>query len=482
MWLAQWTSRRGPPALQRALAAAERHSAGPVLSTTGDLHVAWPTCSASRATSTRPRSISEVARELGDRLGAGEPVPLVHRDGRTAARRTGDLDGAVAMLDQAEPLYLPGYFPDVRPIAAARARVRIAQGRLDDARAWARERRVAPTDPATYLAEYDQLTLARLLLAEGDGARRSTCSTACWRCPQAAGRGGSVVEARPACGRSPTTPDGDQRLGDGRPRRRPHAGGAGRLLPAVPRRGPARWRSCSVGVSAPRRTDARAHAERLLAAALQRPADEPHPWHSGRRGGPQRARARGAAPAGDRAQRAGDRATALRLGEHAAHPHQTHLHQARRQHSRAPRAPSQPTSACSERPAATNHHAGHITLVMRPHHVVPSVRTSPDNPSGTEQRTDMDITTNRLTAAAGAVRRSRRRHLHRRPDRPPAGRRRAHRHHRDGCSRSPQRLSWPSSRSSASPACSSAIADASASSALAGYLLLCRRLPCDVRR
>ena len=112
-------------------------------------------------------------------------------------RRDGDLDGAVAMLDQAEPLYLPGYFPDVRPIAATRARVRIAQGRLDDARAWARERGVAPTDPPAYLAEYDQLTLARLLVAEGDPRRRrSTCSTACWTSPPtAADRDGSLVEA-----------------------------------------------------------------------------------------------------------------------------------------------------------------------------------------------------------------------------------------------------------------------------------------------
>ncbi|MGO9900069.1 MAG: hypothetical protein ACLP0J_10330 [Solirubrobacteraceae bacterium] len=30
------------------------------------------------------------------------------------------------------------------------------------------ERGVAPTDPPSYLAEHDQLTLAHLLLAEGD--------------------------------------------------------------------------------------------------------------------------------------------------------------------------------------------------------------------------------------------------------------------------------------------------------------------------
>ncbi len=50
------------------------------------------------------------------------------------------------------------------------------------------------------------------------------------------------------------------------------------------------------------------------------------------RGATQRARARGAAPFGDRAQRAGDLATAVRLDEHAAHAHQAHLCQARREH------------------------------------------------------------------------------------------------------------------------------------------------------
>jgi len=78
----------------------------------------------------------------------------------------GDLDEAVDMLERAAPLHLPGFFPDVRPIAAATARVRIAQGDLAGARGWVRERTVTATDPATYLAEFDQLTLARLLVAE----------------------------------------------------------------------------------------------------------------------------------------------------------------------------------------------------------------------------------------------------------------------------------------------------------------------------
>jgi LuxR family maltose regulon positive regulatory protein len=71
--------------------------------------------------------------------------------------------------------------------------VRIAQGRLEEARAWARERGVE-RKPADYLTEYDQLTLARLLIAEG-GAREAI-SLLDRVLDAASGRDGSLVEAR----------------------------------------------------------------------------------------------------------------------------------------------------------------------------------------------------------------------------------------------------------------------------------------------
>ena len=43
----------------------------------------------------------------------------------------GDYDTATRLLDQAEALYRHGFYPDVRPIAAMRARVQIAAGRPD---------------------------------------------------------------------------------------------------------------------------------------------------------------------------------------------------------------------------------------------------------------------------------------------------------------------------------------------------------------
>ena len=80
----------------------------------------------------------------------------------------GDPEAGLRLLDEAESLYLPGYFPDIRPIPALRARIHMAQGQLTDAWAWARHRGVQETTDPTYVDEFDQLTLVRLLLAQHD--------------------------------------------------------------------------------------------------------------------------------------------------------------------------------------------------------------------------------------------------------------------------------------------------------------------------
>ncbi len=87
------------------------------------------------------------------------------------AQAEGDLDGALLLLEEAERLYVGDYSPDVRPVAATRARVWIAQGRLAEARGWARDRGLAADDDLTYVREFEHITLARLLVAHG---RRET--------------------------------------------------------------------------------------------------------------------------------------------------------------------------------------------------------------------------------------------------------------------------------------------------------------------
>jgi LuxR family maltose regulon positive regulatory protein len=194
MWLAKGRPDEARRLYERALAAAESHP-GPVLSSTGDLHVGLGDVLREQGDLDGAAIHLAAARELGDRASLLENRHRWYTAAAALLRAKGDLVGAIAMLDQAEPLFLPGYFPDVRPIAATRARAQIAQGRLNDARAWARERAVTPSDPATYLAEYDQLTLARLLVAEGAVREALDLLGRLLDVAQAAGRGGSLVEA-----------------------------------------------------------------------------------------------------------------------------------------------------------------------------------------------------------------------------------------------------------------------------------------------
>ena len=86
----------------------------------------------------------------------------------------GDLDGALDLLHKAEQLYMSDFFPNVRPIAALKTRVWVAQGRLDEALDWVREQGLSVEDDLSYMREFEHITLARVLLAryKSDRARQ----------------------------------------------------------------------------------------------------------------------------------------------------------------------------------------------------------------------------------------------------------------------------------------------------------------------
>jgi LuxR family transcriptional regulator, maltose regulon positive regulatory protein len=63
------------------------------------------------------------------------------------------------------------FSPNVRPVAALKTRVWVAQGRWDEALDWVHEQRLSADDEPGYLREFEHITLARLLLARYQSER-----------------------------------------------------------------------------------------------------------------------------------------------------------------------------------------------------------------------------------------------------------------------------------------------------------------------
>jgi LuxR family maltose regulon positive regulatory protein len=177
MWLTAGRPHRARALYEQALVTATR-GGEPYPRATADLHV----------------GLAELDRELNDLAGAVahlETARVLREHSTITENRyrwfvgaaqvraaSGDHVGAVSLLDQAQVLYRPGFYPELRPIAATRARMQIAAGNLGPAEEWALDRGVTTSDDVTFLAEYDHLTLVRLLLARHlrDASAGSTAS------------------------------------------------------------------------------------------------------------------------------------------------------------------------------------------------------------------------------------------------------------------------------------------------------------------
>jgi len=126
--------------------------------------------------------ISELHRERGDLETAaqdlltgrklGEQVELPdwqHRWYIAQARlheTKGDLDGALDLLEEAERRFVRTPVPIIRPIAALKTRIRIAQGKIAEALDWVRTRDLSVDDDISYLHEFEHMTLVRVLIAQ----------------------------------------------------------------------------------------------------------------------------------------------------------------------------------------------------------------------------------------------------------------------------------------------------------------------------
>ena len=113
----------------------------------------------------------------------------------------GDFGAALEQLDQAEQHYRRGFFAEARPIGAMKARILILQGRLPGAQRWADSVGLTPSDELTYLREYAHITLARLMIAQGD-AHADELVGRLLAAAEAGGRRGIVAELRALHGAS----------------------------------------------------------------------------------------------------------------------------------------------------------------------------------------------------------------------------------------------------------------------------------------
>ena len=185
---------------ERALLRASE-SGAPTLRGTADMHVGMSELCLERDDRAAALRHLQTSRESGEHAG----LPQNAYRGRVAMARIrtveGDLDAALDLLVEAERRYVSDYFPEVRPIAALKARIWIAQGKLGEALGWARERGLSADDDLSYLREFDHITLARVLLAQSrpgaaDGSPREAMQLLA-RLQQAAEEGGrlrSVIE------------------------------------------------------------------------------------------------------------------------------------------------------------------------------------------------------------------------------------------------------------------------------------------------
>jgi LuxR family maltose regulon positive regulatory protein len=207
MWVASGRPGRARRLCEQALQTATDGGV-PYVRATADLHVASAELDRELDDLTSAEAHLETARVLGERTSITENRHRWFVAMAQVRAAVGDYDTATRLLDQAEALYRHGFYPDVRPIAAMKARVQIATGDLTSAAGWADDRGVSVDDNPDYLHEYEHLTLARLLLSQyraeqhsdlAGGASLAALQGLLGRLHGAAadaGRDGSVLEIR----------------------------------------------------------------------------------------------------------------------------------------------------------------------------------------------------------------------------------------------------------------------------------------------
>ena len=134
------------------------------------------------------------AEELGRRTTLVDWPHRWHVAQARVKQDEGDYDAALDLLGEAKRVYAKNPVPDLRPVEALQAQVYLRQGHLSKAQAWARARGLTVNDDLSYLREFEHLTLARILMAEGSNQQAGELLERLRQAAEAQDRMGSVIE------------------------------------------------------------------------------------------------------------------------------------------------------------------------------------------------------------------------------------------------------------------------------------------------
>lgn len=143
----------------------------PVPQATADLHVVLSEVYLERNEPDLARQHLQTYKELGLYVALVEPRHRWYCAMARLQEASGEPERALELLDEAERQYVGGPVLQVQPIPALRARMWLRQDRLNDALDWARERNLVVNDEPCYAREFEQLTLARILIAQAGTGR-----------------------------------------------------------------------------------------------------------------------------------------------------------------------------------------------------------------------------------------------------------------------------------------------------------------------
>lgn len=166
----------------------------PALPGTADIHLGLSKIYREQGNLEAAQEQMAKSEELGEKAALADWPYRLRRAQAQVAVDDGDMEGALALLDEAARLYYPTPLPNVRPTAALKARVWIAQGRVTDAQAWANERGLSVDDELSYLNEFEHITLARILMAQNQNGPAVALLERLLQAAESGARTGSVIE------------------------------------------------------------------------------------------------------------------------------------------------------------------------------------------------------------------------------------------------------------------------------------------------